>query len=402
MPYTRKGRTLPLVFNTRDEVLHKRLKTPIANLYSLSNILTFEIYVDQTLEVLFAQLDHRFSSSQQVFNLGDWLQYFAFDAMGTMSFSRRYGFLEKGRDDKGLIKAIWAFMKAAAPMTQMPWLDLVLYKNPVVTLLKPTASQPIMEIVSSRIEERQKELNSSNNTDKGTRYKDFLARFMCIRAKKDTIPIWAVTAWSFPNVIAGSDTTAVAMKTLWYNLLMHPTNMHSLRGELTQAQQQSKLTLPFPSWNEITHLPYLDACINEALRIHPPIRLSFERIVPAGGMTIGGYFFPEGTVVGMNPWVINRDRAIFGIDADIWRPERWLEDPVRTRTMENTLLSFGTGRRICLGRNIALLELKKLTAALVLNFDMEIVTPEKFQAQNFLFFKQEGLYVTIKRHSNNI
>jgi hypothetical protein len=116
MPYTRKGSSLPLVFNTRDEALHKRLKMPVAHLYSLSNILTFEKFVDQVLEVLFSQLDQRFVPGGAVFDLGNWLQYFAFDVMGTMSFSRRYGFLEKGKDDTGLLPAIWAFMKAAAPV----------------------------------------------------------------------------------------------------------------------------------------------------------------------------------------------------------------------------------------------------------------------------------------------
>ncbi|KAF7591329.1 hypothetical protein BBP40_001653 [Aspergillus hancockii] len=191
------------------------------------------------------------------------------------------------------------------------------------------------------------------------------------------------------------------MKTLWYNLLLHPATKCRLREELLLAQQQSKLARPFPAWNEVSGLPYLNACITEALRIHPPFCLPFERVVPAEGLTIGGHFFPEGTVIGMSPWVINRDRATFGDDADAWRPERWLEDPVRSRKMENALLSFGAGRRVCLGRNIALLELKKLTSALVLNYELEIIDPEKFQTQNFFFFKQEGLYATIKRRMDS-
>ncbi|KAE8348957.1 cytochrome P450 [Aspergillus coremiiformis] len=397
MPYTRKGRSLPLVFNTRDEALHRRLKSPIAHLYSLSNILTFERFVDEVLEILFRQFDERFVPDQVVFDLGSWLQYFAFDVMGTMSFSRRYGFLEKGRDDTGLLPAIWAFMRAAAPVTQMPWVDLVWNKNPVVALFRPTPAQPILNVVLSRINDRRDELHDDVNFLEKANEKDFLSRFMGIQLKSDSIPPWAVTAWSFSNVIAGSDTTAVAMKTLWYHLLLHPMTMHRLREELLQTQQQSKLSRPFPTWNEVSRLPYLNACVNEALRIHPPFCLPFERIVPAEGMTIGGHFFPGGTVIGMNPWVINRHRPTFGEDADAWRPERWLEDPARTRRMENTLLSFGAGKRVCLGKNIALLELKKLTSALVLNYELEILRAEEFQAQNFFFFKQEGLFAVIKR-----
>lgn len=118
MPYTR-GSALPMVFNTRDENLHKKLKSPIAPIFSLTNILTFEKFVDQVTEILFEQLDQRFVKNQESFNLGDWLQYFAFEVMGTLTFSRRYGFLEKGNDNTNMIEAIWKFMEAAAPVSFM-------------------------------------------------------------------------------------------------------------------------------------------------------------------------------------------------------------------------------------------------------------------------------------------
>ncbi|EAQ84780.1 hypothetical protein CHGG_08794 [Chaetomium globosum CBS 148.51] len=116
MPYSRQGAALPLVFNTRDEALHKKMKKPIAPIFSLSNVLTFEKFVDQILELLFTQLDQRFAGRETPFDLGDWLQFFAFEVMGTMTFSRQYGFLEKGCDGNGLLGAIWDFMQTAAPV----------------------------------------------------------------------------------------------------------------------------------------------------------------------------------------------------------------------------------------------------------------------------------------------
>jgi hypothetical protein len=116
MPYTRKGGALPAVFNTRDEALHKQIKSPIAPLFSMSNVVPLEIFVNKTLEVMFTQLDARFVSSGKVFDLADWLQYFAFDVMGTLTFSKRYGFLEKGQDVNGMLATIWTYMKTAAPV----------------------------------------------------------------------------------------------------------------------------------------------------------------------------------------------------------------------------------------------------------------------------------------------
>lgn len=93
-----------------------RMKKPIAPIFSFSNVLTFEKFVDQILELLFTQLDQRFARSETPFDLGDWLQFFAFEVMGTMTFSRQYGFLEKGCDGNGLLGAIWDFMQTAAPV----------------------------------------------------------------------------------------------------------------------------------------------------------------------------------------------------------------------------------------------------------------------------------------------
>ncbi|KAK4140133.1 cytochrome P450 [Dichotomopilus funicola] len=406
MPYSRQGSAMPLIFNTRDEALHMKLKKPIAPIFSLSNVLTFEKYVDQILDLLFTQLDQRFVGRETPFDLGEWLQFFAFEVMGTMTFSRQYGFLEKGCDGNGLLGAIWNYMKTAAPITQIPWFDLVWYKNPLAAALRPTTGMPILNIVRSAIEERQATLQKkpkpkSTGDDEAANRGDFLSRFFHVQMKDPSVPPWAVTAWTFSNVIAGSDSTAVVMKTLWYNLLTHPNSMQKLSDELAQAK--SKITRPYPTWTEVASLPYLDACVNEAIRLHPPFCLPLERVVPKEGMSIGNgdaqRFLPGGTVIGMNPWVVNRHRPTFGDDADVWRPERWLVGADRYRAMEGSVLTFGAGRRVCLGKNIALLELKKLTSALVLNYETTILDAAQFQVENRWFFRQWDLQVTIKRQS---
>jgi hypothetical protein len=117
MPYTKKGGALPAVFNTRDENLHKQIKTPIAPLFQLSNVVPLEPLVDTVLGVMCEQLDRRFVGSQATFDLADWLQYFAFDVMGTLTFSKRYGFLEKGQDVHSILNTIWTFMRRAAPVS---------------------------------------------------------------------------------------------------------------------------------------------------------------------------------------------------------------------------------------------------------------------------------------------
>ncbi len=117
MPYSSKGGSLPGLFTTQDEQLHKVLKNPVAPIYSLSNVITFESFVDEVSEILFRQLDESFAGSLMTFDLGDWLHYYSFDVMGSLSFSKRYGFLEAGKDVNGLIEAVWGFWKVIAPVS---------------------------------------------------------------------------------------------------------------------------------------------------------------------------------------------------------------------------------------------------------------------------------------------
>ncbi|GAB1209745.1 hypothetical protein APSETT445_008526 [Aspergillus pseudonomiae] len=319
------------VFNTQNEQIHKQIKSPIAPLFSLSNVVMFEGLVEEVLSCLSEQFDTRFVGTGKIFDFGEWLQYFAFDVMGTMSFSRRYGFLEQGRDVNGMLDAIFLFMKTAAPMSQIPWVDPWIYKNRFVNSLRRTPAMSILGFVDRVIRER---LHNPDHAKRDS-HRDFLARFLEIQDANSN------------------------------NLLTHPATLQALSSELITAN----LTLPYPKWNEVCDLPYLDACIQEAVRLHPPFALVLERVVPAGGVTVLNHYLPEGTLVGGNPYVVNRHAETFGPDVEDWRPERWLEGEGRKR-LEQSVLTFGAGRRVCLGKYIGILELKKLVPFLVLKYDV--------------------------------
>ncbi|KAJ5334997.1 hypothetical protein N7452_007400 [Penicillium brevicompactum] len=395
-PYTRNKGAMPAVFNTQDEDLHKQLRSPIASLYSMTNVVRLEPLVDETLTVLSKQLDERFvGTNDKPFDLGDWLQYFAFDSMGTLTFSRRYGFLEQGRDMHGILQEIWNFMTRVAVMGQIPWFDEIWNKNSFITLFKRPTGFGVLKVVDNFISQRV----SSRENDEKADEKDMLSQFLDIQASNPhSIMPWAPRAWTFSNVMAGSDSTANVMRTMMYNLLVDRDTLKSLRAELLEAENSNGLSRSLPSWDGVRSLPYLDACVLEALRLHPPFCLPFERVVPEGGITVCETYLPAGTVVGISPYLANRDKQTFGDDADKWRPSRWLdlsrEDRVK---LENSILTFGAGRRTCLGKNIAILEIKKLFPMLLLNYEIEIVNPENYQTTNAWFFRQWGLHAVIRK-----
>jgi cytochrome P450 len=128
------------------------------------------------------------------------------------------------------------------------------------------------------------------------------------------------------------------LRAVLYFLIKHPASLDKLLSELARAQKAGRLS-EIVTWEEARALPYLDACIKEAGRLHPGVGMVLERVVPKGGVELCGQRFEEGAIVGMNAWVVHRDKAVFGEDADEWNPNRWLGDAERRVAMERCFLT---------------------------------------------------------------
>lgn len=123
------------------------------------------------------------------------------------------------------------------------------------------------------------------------------------------------------------------------------------------------------------HLPYTSACIREGHRLQSPVANTFPRVVPpasapggAGGRVVDGVHVPAGADVMSVAYVVHRDPELYGPDPEAFRPERWLvgegdeEARERVARMEGANFAFGMGPRICLGKELALLETYKVVA----------------------------------------
>jgi cytochrome P450 len=249
----------------------------------------------------------------------------------------------------------------------MPWLDRLLQKNPVLSRLGLTGTS-MVSIAMERIQER---LSSSSISSKPShQQEDLLSKFLSARVNNpETVPEWFILSWIMTNLIAGSDTTAISLRAMFYYLLKNPASLSRLRAEIGTARSNPV------SWAEAREMKYLDACIKEALRLHPAVGLPLERVVPPGGMEISGRHFEGGTIVGISAWIVQRDKGVYGEDADSWRPERWLEDEERRKRMDRASLAFGAGGRTCIGKNISLLEMYKVIPQILRCFEVSV--PER-------------------------
>lgn len=116
MPRIKVGK-IPDVFATRDEDIHRQMRRPVANLYSVTNLLTLEHLMTSTMQHFFARLDELFADKNVEFDLFIWIQFFMFDVLGMVTFSRELGCLEKGDDVNGLIQGIWVYFKKVAAVS---------------------------------------------------------------------------------------------------------------------------------------------------------------------------------------------------------------------------------------------------------------------------------------------
>lgn len=246
----------------------------------------------------------------------------------------------------------------------------MLDKNPVKRIGPPSFTRATVQSYQV-VATRQTEPDHCTSL----RDSDFLGKFLQIKKESpDVVDDNMVVTYLLTNVLAGSDTTAIYSCAALYYILKTPGVLEKIKKEL----DPQRISLP-ASWRATQELPYFDAVMKEAARIHPGVGLMLERIVPEGGFTLpDGKYLPEGTIVGMNPWVINRNEEYFGKDTDKFIPGRWLQQKGESREafterrnlMKAGDLTFGAGSRICLGKNLAIMTAYKLIATLFTKYEV--------------------------------
>ena len=152
---------------------------------------------------------------------------------------------------------------------------------------------------------------------------------------------------------AGAETTSTTLS--WWTLAMiaFPEVQRRAQAEIDAVVGRDRL----PSFADAPRLSYVCATMKEVLRWRPVVALGVPHIATKEDWYEGMYI-PKGTMCIANLWQCNRDRAIFGEDADEFRPERHLDEhgelvPGAVETYQAGHVSFGFGRRICAGKELA-------------------------------------------------
>ncbi|KAI1259970.1 cytochrome P450 [Xylariaceae sp. FL1019] len=396
------GRIVPeenTVVSLRDEREHRMLRAKLRPAFGgkENEGFGFGAGIDRQLLELTRLIDTKYLSTATIYRpvqFFEKMSYFALDVMGDISFGDAFGYLSQDEDLYRYHEINDESLPLMNLMAIMPWLARILHKWPL-NLMLPSEGDRIgfgrlMNFAKSFVDRR---------LEPGSRpQKDMMQAFI-----NSGMTQAELTQQVFVQIVAGSVTTTTAICMTMLCLLTSPPTYAALRREIDERISKGMLSSPI-SDSEARTMPYLQAVIKEGLRFYPPVVGLGSKEVPKGGDLLNGYYIPEGTQIGMNFFGLMRSKDTWGPDADVFRPERWLEaDEEMAKRMNAVVdLDFGFGKYQCLGKPIAMMELNKIYVELLRRYDFTIVNPRTpIVASTAIFWSAKDFWLRITRRDTN-
>ncbi|KAI1625288.1 cytochrome P450 [Exophiala viscosa] len=345
-----------------DEANHPRQRRALAHAFSKKAL-------DEQEDILlgyvhkFVQRLREYAAAGKPANMVSWFNYCTFDIIGDLSFGEPFGCLEEG---EGSESASWVVLIYESIKSGAIEQATRRFASPG-SLLQRFLLWSCPSIIRER---RLKHLR--NSTEKAVRrmntkteHKDFLWYILKQREKKNEVSDDEVIMNSALFIVAGSETTATLLCGVTNLLLRNRDVLEKLKAEIREnIKTKEDLVM-----DKLAQLPYLNDCLEEALRIFPPVPIGLLRVVPKGGSMIDGHFIPAGTSVCVSSWAASHSPANFR-EPDTYIPERWTDKSYES-DVRKASQPFSLGPRGCIGRNLTYVELRLILGHWLWYFDIE-------------------------------
>ncbi|KAH9949310.1 cytochrome P450 [Amylocystis lapponica] len=334
-------------------------------------------------------------NQSSIFNIPLWIAPATLDAIGEAAFDYKFGALESSENELGrayanLFAGIFSsptkltlFMQSIAHYVPMPLLELLYDYLPGKGLDKARENHRAAFKVAE-------ELLASKSQDlllgKGNRdVMSILVRANASEDKKTQLTHYEMCSQMRTIMLAGQETTANTLAWCLMELANHPDYQARLRTELRarekiiQDRGETYFTAP-----DLEAMPYLQAVLRETLRLYPAVYHNFRQsikedvlplskpITTLSGKVVTEVPIREGLRLVLSVAAYNRNKDLWGEDADEFNPERWLSSKGPrgpTVGVWSNLLSFAGGVRACIGWRFALYELQAFITEMVSNFE---------------------------------
>ncbi|KAI8946481.1 cytochrome P450 [Xylaria longipes] len=363
------------MFSMLEPVRHDKYKAKASHGYSGRETPGLESAIDEQIANLIGLIRRKYlrksgASARVVpLDLSKALSLFTLDVISRIALGKEFGCLEADKDIHGFYKVVRNILPLMNILGDVPWARRIAFSTLGIKLLgpKPTDTSGLGLIMKLTNDEVRKRYTGDGKTST-----DILGSF-----RRHGLTETECQTEALFMFVAGSETTSSTIIIMLYYLIATPVAYQRLKTEMKAAIESGRVSSPITA-AEAKELPYLQALLYEGIRVRPAATATFSKEVPPEGDTIHGHFVPGGTTVGPNLPSLMRSKALFGEDADIFRPERFLEADAATRTemQRNVELVFGYGRWMCAGKTIAWIELNKALFELLREFDFQIYDPK--------------------------
>ncbi|KAM0544798.1 hypothetical protein ACHAPJ_011625 [Fusarium lateritium] len=291
-------------------------------------------------------------------NMSEIYNWLTFDIIGDLTFGKSFDAVSQWKP------SLWVtlLLDFISQLDHLPIINRLPIPTSILVLFMPkdlkdgleSHNQHTQSLVSDRVE-----LGNSRDRE------DFFAHIL--RKGKDNLDLDHLREQAKILMLAGSETTATFLSGVTFYLLKNPGTLAKLQAEMRST---------FSSEDEITgdstnNLAYLNAVVEEGLRMFPPVPFGLPRVC-SGGM-IDGVYVPNGTVVSVDCWTASHDSRNFH-RPDEFLPERWIGHGFGDQ--KDASRPFSLGPRGCLGINLAYLEVRMTLASMAYAYDWELVNKD--------------------------
>ncbi|KAJ7220140.1 cytochrome P450 [Mycena pura] len=360
VPDTRDVRPL-LALRDPDE--HARRRRAWNRAFSTPALKDYQVLIDARISQLVDILGTKVGTSV---DLSKWLGWLTLDIMNDVMFGGGGDAMEfEDRDD--LSRLLINAQPMALLMSHVPWIG-------VFYLWIPSLGKGLRTFRNYAAQ------RASTRKAHGSQHKDVFYHLIDEAGVEPATPSSAqVASDGGLAIVAGAETTSTTLAHVFWLLLANPAAYRRLQAEVDEPGTDNGASQ--------ARMPYLNAVINEALRLFPAVLSGSQRapLIGSGGKTIGRHFVPEGTSAVVHTYSLHRDPRYFSPAPHAFIPERWLPAADRAAleprmfgaaadaaVVHNTaaFIPFSVGPSNCAGRNLAYQEMRAAVCALLSRFEL--------------------------------
>ncbi|KAF7828261.1 cytochrome P450 86A22-like [Senna tora] len=255
--------------------------------------------------------------------------------------------------------------------------------------------------LSNIINSRKVELINKLQNGSGVPHDDLLSRFM---KKKESYSDEFLQHVALNFILAGRDTSSVALSWFFWLCMQNPKVEEKILMEIctvlmeTRGSDTCKWMEDPLAFEEVDRLVYLKAALSETLRLYPSVPEDSKHVVNDDVLP-SGIFVPAGSAVTYSIYSIGRMKFIWGEDCLEFKPERWLSADGKKMEIQDSykFVSFNAGPRICLGKDLAYLQMKSIAAAVLLRHRLTLAPGHRVeQKMSLTLFMKYGLKVKVQ------